>query len=382
MPNTELIENLRQEVVIDLGRLLSDQPDQIAWGTCTPEKWSWMEEVALAHGVAPLLSRKLHDLDGAKYPVPDKLRSDLEQAYYRTVAANQLFSQELDRVLTALAKAGVQVVVLKGADLATSLYGDIGLRPMNDLDLWVAERDLGQATRVLQSLGYHWQKSTYHLVFSGPHGVAVEVHWQLIYPRLKTSFNPDQWLLQHTLAYPGLDVPGVLTLEPLANLLYLVAHLEANHNYDGGLRLIWLQDIHRLVTAYDAALQWDELIRVAERAGLRPTLEEVLYWAHQFYGTSCDERLADGRPENWPSPVWGARRQVNPDASGRIWGSLRALAPRQRARVALGLIFPDSTYVKSRYPQRWEWLWPLGYLQRAIELISIGVPVLVARKKE
>ena len=45
-------------------------------------------------------------------------------------------------------------MVLKGPAIARSVYGDIGLRPISDLDLLLTERDAVPALRVLGGIGY------------------------------------------------------------------------------------------------------------------------------------------------------------------------------------------------------------------------------------
>lgn len=54
----------------------------------------------------------------------------------------------------ALRRAGVAVVLLKGAALATWLYDDGGLRPYGDVDLLVAPGDHAKAERILVALGF------------------------------------------------------------------------------------------------------------------------------------------------------------------------------------------------------------------------------------
>jgi hypothetical protein len=53
-----------------------------------------------------------------------------------------------------LADAGIQSVALKGPLLAEAIYGDVGRRLSNDVDLLVAAEQLYAAVEVVQGLGY------------------------------------------------------------------------------------------------------------------------------------------------------------------------------------------------------------------------------------
>jgi hypothetical protein len=373
----------RSDITMDLGCLLSDRVGQVAWESYSPEKWRWLKEVALTQGVAPLLSRTIQGIDVRSFPIPDPVRRELDQAYYRTVASNHLLLRELDRILAALVEASVPVVVLKGAALAASLYGDIGLRPMNDLDLWVEQGSLSKASRVMRLLGYQQLNASYHLVFENRQNMGVELHWQLINLRNPQQRRLNDRLWEQTTLLVGIDPDhfedhpyASRMLLPSADLIYLAAHLIFHHRDEGRTRLLWLYDLHRLIRTRSDQIDWVGVADLTASSGFGRDFRRILSWVNYLFATEIPESAL---LQGWEPvclddiPLWGNPKTVFTDATGEIWDSIRALDLRNRTPVILGFIFPAPAYITSRYRIGVKWLLPLGYLRRWSDLLRGGV---------
>jgi Uncharacterised nucleotidyltransferase len=74
--------------------------------------------------------------------------------YGRTSAENKIRFEKLTALLRQMQKAGIDCVLLKGADLIPRLYGVLGVRPLGDADLLVHESDLSAIDHLLTRLGY------------------------------------------------------------------------------------------------------------------------------------------------------------------------------------------------------------------------------------
>ncbi|MBI5482548.1 MAG: nucleotidyltransferase family protein [Deltaproteobacteria bacterium] len=110
------------------------------------------------------------------------------QAYLAVVARNLILGHALDEALGCLLDAGVPVQPLKGALFIETLYGgELGARPMSDLDLLVPAGSAARARAALLRLGYEdtgagrarfTARYTHHDVLRrGP--VPVELHHRL-----------------------------------------------------------------------------------------------------------------------------------------------------------------------------------------------------------
>src|SRR5262245_40825590 len=93
-------------------------------------------DAAAAHRVRPLLAWRLHQ-SGELAQWPATIRTALTDAARGEAAVDVVRRQELGRLLDAFARAGIPVVVLKGAALACSTYPEPWLRPREDTDLLV-----------------------------------------------------------------------------------------------------------------------------------------------------------------------------------------------------------------------------------------------------
>ena len=121
-------------------------------------EWKSICTLADENGVAPLLYWKLSQ---AGWPggVTDTARSFLQNRFFNTAAINNLLLSQLDEILEKLNQSGIQVTVLKGAQLARWLYPDPAFRPMSDLDLLVRPEDLAGSAPGLQILRLSFPES-------------------------------------------------------------------------------------------------------------------------------------------------------------------------------------------------------------------------------
>ncbi|HDH27832.1 MAG TPA: hypothetical protein ENH13_01720, partial [Euryarchaeota archaeon] len=87
--------------------------------------WTLILKQANKQGVSPLLYHCLKSFEGEL--VSDKVLGVLKKNYYATRAKNMALYSELERVLDAFSRKGIEVILLKGAAFATTLYPDIGL---------------------------------------------------------------------------------------------------------------------------------------------------------------------------------------------------------------------------------------------------------------
>lgn len=228
-------------------------------------------------------------------------------------------------VLGILKRAGIEALPLKGAWLARALYGDVGLRPSDDVDVLVACEKLDAACTALRMHEFLDEDPSSDLPIihrrlssPGPAGALIEVHWRVhwyedAFSRAilrRARRGPEGWL-------------EPAPIDELTCLLLFVARDGCSH-----LRL-----------AVDVAAWW-EIARetgpdlrgvVREFPGLARPLAAAGLMAHRLLGTPHPRTLGLGRPT----------RSV--DLSVRLgdW-ALAADADQHLANVALvdGLLRP------------------------------------------
>ena len=82
------------------------------------------------------------------------VRRDLHAQYVDTAGSTMIQMEAMERAIGLLAAEGIEVIVLKGASLVESVYGNPALRQMGDVDLLVREGDFKAAVDVLKKDGY------------------------------------------------------------------------------------------------------------------------------------------------------------------------------------------------------------------------------------
>jgi len=118
---------------------------------CSEEDWRRIVELAVKQHVAPVLHARLTE----RGITPSAAATDrLRRIYLANAGRNTRLLHEVGNILRALRDNGIPVIPLKGACLAEAIYGNIALRQMGDVDLWIQRKHLDAARQVMQLLGY------------------------------------------------------------------------------------------------------------------------------------------------------------------------------------------------------------------------------------
>lgn len=342
-----------------------------------------LRDLAQRHGMLALLVRQLRARawEPAAAPFWEETEHFLEERAWRQLR----MTRELIEVLAALRADGIPALVLKGPPLALALYGDLGIRPFEDLDLLVRRTDLGRARAVLEGQGwrYRWaglspareraaRRAQYHLEFSHPDsGTVVELHWRLLPAAVSDPFRAEELLARsRRVSLGGVFIP---VLGPEDQMLALCAHF-LKHRAE---RLIWLVDI--ALSCGTGEADWEAVFRRADRMGIGRMLETALILARRWLGLPLPE-AAGGRLERARAARRLAHRLAAQVFSARPWreGSFRELVfllsvrERWSARLAhlcraVPLWWKPTSEEWDRFslPDRWFWLY---YLYRPARL--------------
>jgi hypothetical protein len=147
------------------------------------------------------------------------------------------------------AKAGIDVLVLKGPALGLMAYDDPSLRGFADADLLVRKSDLPLAVDTLLALGFRpdYDRANEYELISRQHalefsreGNKVELHWALLSRHLRCDIDVDElWREARSVECAGQEI-RVIAPEHL--FLFICAH-GAKHEWE---RLRWICDVAQL----------------------------------------------------------------------------------------------------------------------------------------
>ena len=345
---------------------------------------AWLDAVR-AQALAPLL---YHILCGRAI-MPAAIEEGLQVAYFENARDNALRFHELGRVLRHLAATGVQVVLLKGAALAETVYHDIAARPMGDLDLLVQREDVMPALGALSELGYtptHAEafagvtldfENEVQLLKPGPVDTLIEIHWSLLNSPHYQHKLPMAWFWESALP---VQVEGgtALALGPEALLLHLCAHLALHHGSSGAR---WLHDVAEVVYGFRDRLDWEQVLTRAQAWDLVLPVQQVLGrvaldWQAPIPG-GIQQRLSALQPSPAEMRVNAWLTAPARPVAQRFWADLASMpAWRDRLRYGWSSLFPSASYMRQRYGISHLLLLPLAYPYRWLLGVRGAVSVL------
>lgn len=248
-------------------------------------------EEARLHGVSGLLYTLVSE--DAPAGVREKLRAD----YHTQLAANVLYMERLAQIVSALKNAGVRFAVVKGAALLATVYPDVGMRAMRDIDLLVHPRDVNVLKPVMQHLG--WQEEDEDIAgkqfgeryraetsFTRREGrlfLRVEAHLDVpgFYPRSRETI----W--KRVVAVSGAGVGEMPTLRLATHLNYLCAHFYYHHC---GMGLKWLVDVALLVSQ---VCSWHDVVVDAYEFGTTRPVHLALHDAAKYLRIPVPQHIVE-----------------------------------------------------------------------------------------
>jgi hypothetical protein len=260
----------------------------------------------------------------------------LRDVYRISWTNNQLGMKIGRQAIDAMEAMGIEVLALKGAALIGAVYGDLGARPMGDVDLAVPTTRIADAVWALQATGLTPIEEEPERVLTTRHSLA-----------FRHADGQEVDLHRGMLWHPGLDdefwrgsveteVAGapVRILNPADQLLHVCAHGAA---WNPVHPVRWVADAFRSIEASGSLLDWQRLVAMARRGRLTVPIGEALEVLATDLGAPVP---ADVRAELSRTRVSRAERRAH-DALARPPSSRRSVAmlswfwERHRAQAAL-----------------------------------------------
>ncbi|MGA9350203.1 MAG: nucleotidyltransferase family protein [Anaerolineae bacterium] len=329
--------------------------------------WDGVIQQANRHGVTPLLYRRLKT-PGPGTIIPAGIMQRLQEIYlFDSARRNMRLYHQLSKVLTALQNEDIPVIALKGARLAEVVYGDIALRPMDDVDLLVRKTDLSRVEGKLLEVGYgplerpsieEQCRKAQHLVgFTKPDAFGIEIHWTIENPTSPFKIDVDGlWERARPAIIAGVEV---LALSPEDLLLHLCLHASFHHKFR--IRLRSFCDISETVQHYRDEMDWEQVQLRAHQWGTGKYVYLTLHLARELLGAAVPDEILDTlRPDDFDlQVVAGARERIfsdrdsTADASSlspnlaQLWGPRRL---QDKAILLLKSAFPSPEVMAQMYP--------------------------------
>lgn len=321
--------------------------------------WQLVKDRAYTHGLAPLLYHQLKGMDPTL--VPPEVHHDLKRSHKTCLQARMVAGQQFRDISSNFNRQGIALIPLKGLALADTVYPDLALRPSNDLDLFIARKDLDQAKRALKQLGYTENRACFPnqvsrglkvtTNFVQNHKLPLDVHWHIIRPPYNKYVPVDDlWRNAVSESLYGIDT---LVFSPEYQLLHSCFHF-AKHGY---WRLLWLVDISELIHSYREMLDWRVIVNKTQEYRIERLIHRVLSIVKAIYNSPMpDFVLEDLEPPSLRSlEDYVFSSLANPKVGPTKWILARFLAldeAGKKLRYIFGTLFPNKEFMRHRYPEK------------------------------
>lgn len=314
--------------------------------------------------------------------VPAAARTTLWAHFRANAQRNEQMQQMLVTILATLRAAGITAVPFKGVALATTIYDDVGLRAVGDLDVALPQTAVPAAINALRHCDYH---PDYHLSATQQalllrHGCEyhlshakrpfpLELHWRILPPHHAVSLNLPRLLRRcHTLSINDSQIP---IFSPEDTLLILCLH-GYKHRWSA---LKWIGDVAHLLHR-QPDLNWEYVQAYAHRRRVSRLLLLGLALAHNLLAAplpvSVQHRIAADDHLTWLQQFVHRHLYTAFDATMVQFHLPYVLRAYDRARDALTTIPRRLLSLNRQDLTTWVLpppLAPLYYLPRLLRLV-------------
>jgi Uncharacterised nucleotidyltransferase len=324
--------------------------------------WDFVTTASYAHGIAPLIYHGL-DRSGLISLLPAAAAEALRRSYYANAARNSHLYAQLHHVVEAFREQRIEVIFLKGAALAETVYPNRVLRAMTDIDLLVRKERLAEVETKLVAMGYvleergktkeFYQQHHYHWEFRLRSAANVEIHWQLGRPTGSFRIDIDSlWERAQPTQIAGVEA---LALSPEDLLLHLCQHVW-KHNLIGGIRPFC--DIAETTRCYGDRINWRKLHALSSQMQMNACAYLGLRLAKELLDAPVPGPfLNELKPDNFDSAIisWARERVLahpakslfSPDFLALLW---TGYSSKERVTALQRILSPGTVTKWSRSP--------------------------------
>lgn len=307
------------------------------------------------HRLTPLIYQTLTSFPRQEVGNVPRLR-ELRQDYSMALKLYRIQERETRQLVELLSNAGVEVILLKGADIRHRLYEDPATRPMGDVDIFISPSDLERTRYALTRQGYRlrpWEidpqpgfnaRFNYDLSFESPAGTLsiIDFHWEI--RQVGTYYRLPFAPLRNRAEIRDLGGVSALLLAPEHVLMHLCLHTFDELECATILKIV---DLDRALSRWP--LDWDLFMNDAVRFGIQGPVSLIF------------QEMARLRPERIPKavleqlatyrPSWVERAILRRQKASLLLASVAALwrflPVRSWPEFLKGKLWPTSAYLKA-----------------------------------
>ena len=341
---------------------------------CNPTGWGWVLRDPVVGCFAPALYQL--DKEGCIHLLHME-RKTYEKLYWQNTAFWIRREHKLRPVLAQLEDLDIDLIPLKGAALLKTVYKNIGLRLMTDVDVLVRHKDFLQTARVLLDRDFQ-PKWAYpsgdlfefvslpieywpgELSFYNGDGLHLDLHQDLItYHWFKVPYPTDMnmvWartIQAEELTSENHQQLWKIFLSPYDMLAHMCLHLALH-----GIQMVKnLWDVDLFLRKLPENWDWKMYIMTAEIWGLKSATYHAFSFCQEIFGTPIpDDVISALKPPDFDR--WQVRKLITPETLladkktfGKRYPTLVKFAlfdnTIKKLKTIKNLIIPDPAWLEN-----------------------------------
>lgn len=341
----------------------------------TNPQWSEILSLAKHWQVEASLFHFINSQNLKKY-VPETYWKIFQENYQRQAMQTLFLKRQIQDLNEHYTQKNIPFCLIKGAETINTIYSNMSIRPMSDIDILCYPKDIDIIAKILTQLGYYQKTmhqshelqsiATYrkhYPAFFHDKRHTIEVHFNL-FPGAANQNDITQELWAHALP---MDQTSQFRLDVSHHLLYMCHHL-AYHIQSPceGLVLYWFFDIYHWLKHYQISIdcplfhaleqqdrqQIEFIYNIIHNQWIKPEkLNRTFRNIDPALASILDNQLAEKRIDR-KKRVIAYYRKVWCDKNPQ-WSYTEQLLYWFR------LFFPQFSYLKDRYHVRHNWALPL-----------------------
>ncbi len=334
-------------------------------------------ELARRHGVEMLFfSRLKKQYAGSNAGIDDYLKQN-EHSYLIRVAGSMRQEAVEKEVVAALGKQGIPACIIKGNEIARSIYDDPNCRSSADIDVLIRIADIINADGILCENGFRRQDSLplsfrigrlHHEEYHNKNNNCfLELHWDFGVPYFFDLNSGEIWK-----AVDRKDA-GVYFLTPEMMIVLLFIH----HFRHGFRQLKILTDILWSFYRYDRIINWRDFADKLAKYGLIKSAVIILSQMEDLWGLSesplesfkiLEDQLnsAPVRPKKILLRYFKIDIEKEYKTDSTLDMQMVKLALDKKSKIVYSFVkifFPLPQEIRAFYPGTANWMLPINYLR-------------------
>jgi len=267
--------------------------------------WPILLKFAAVHEITSLLYKNLSLINCPEKEVMDKTGT----FYSYMVAHNKSIYDNIHSIITILNEKNIKIILLKGVALTKLLYGDVGLRPLHDIDILVHVKDWPCVRGVLKDNNYYStidlfelhalapNRFNFHVIYANSKKDITNFEGVTYYnragiePKLKISefdfyknITGEVWEEAIDFSIDGAQ-SLILSYEDMIISLYINL---SKYNYHS---LIQYCDLNELILKLRDTINWDALIRKSRQRHLSDFVYFSSYHLKHLFNTPIPQNI-------------------------------------------------------------------------------------------